>query len=301
MKLIKAAIVYKAELPTDLDALNEHLEERRFAPPLSLELRSAGFVAVTDEHSRLAASFPGGIAFRVRIDEKVLPGAVIKAEVAKTIATIQQEQGRKPGRKERAEIKEGVMVDLAQRALVRTAASLTCFYHSASGYLIVPTTSKKIADTCVTLLVAAVGSVKTETINVSEVKHGLTTRLKKWLGGDLDAFGAFSPCDQAALADGGKRKLTVKMGELQTAREGLTAAIERAFGVTSLGFEHKGIEFRMTDEFRLKGLRRLEEEVATDDEDPWATDAMADVEATVGILDELTQMLAYKDETAEAA
>lgn len=303
MNLIKAAIIFKAEIPTSIDTLHAHLTEKEFSPIQALELRTAGFVPVNDEAGeRLVSSFPGGLAFRVRVDEKVMPGSVIKAEVAKAIETIRVEQGRKPGRKEKAEIKDGVMHDLAQRALVRTAASVTCFYHVASGYLMVATTSKKIADTCVTILVHAVGSVKTETINVSDVKHGLTKRLGDWLSGNLEAFGDFNPCDQAALSDTSKRKLTVKMGALETAREGLTAAIQRGFSVTSLGFEHEGVQFRLTDEFRLKGLHKIaEEQVAEEDKDPWATDAMAEVEKVVGIIEELAEMLSYKEEQKEAA
>ena len=301
MKLIKSAIVYKATIPTDTTALHNHLTERVFNPPMALELRSAGFIPVNEESGcTLVSAFPGGLAFRVRIDEKVMPGSVIKAEVEKQVENIVLATGRKPGKKARAEIKEAVIADLAQRALVRTAASITCYYHEESGFLIVPTTSQKIADTCVTLLVHAVGSVKTETIHVSDVKHGLTTRLKNWLGGDMDAFGAFNPCDQAALADTEGRKLNVKMGSLQTAREGLEAAIRRDFSVTSLGFGHQGVEFRLTDGFRIKGLRS----VAQDDQmrevgdDPWVADAMEQVETVVGIISELVELLSYKDPCA---
>lgn len=296
MKLIKSAIVYKAEIPASITTLHNHLSEQSFAPPMALQLRSVGFVPVNEESGcSLATSYPGGVAFRVRVDEKVIPSSIIKAEVDKIAESVLRETGRKPGKKHRAEIKDEVMVDLAQRALVRTVASVTCFYHNLSRFLIVATTSKKIANICISLLIKAVGSVKTETIHISEIKHGLTTRLNSWVNGDLDAFGAFSPADQAALADTEGRKLAVKMGSLQIAREGLSHAIQRGFTVTSLGFVHGEAEFRLTDDFRLKGLSHIDTTEEGDAEDLWASGAADQVATVVKIVNELVELLSYKE------
>ena len=199
MKLIKAAITYKATIPSDTAILAAHLAEKPFTECMEMDLRSVGFVAPTEDAYSLVQTFPGGLAFRVRIDEKIIPSGTVKAEVEKHVKAIKESTGRKVGKKERAEIKDAVMVDLCRRALVKTKASITCFYEIATGYLIVPTASKSIADVCTSLLVQAVGSVKTETINVSEVKHGLTTRLQKWLADDDQAQALAVPPGAALL------------------------------------------------------------------------------------------------------
>lgn len=297
MNAIKSAIVYRAEIPVDPTALHNHLTEEHFTPPLSTELVSSGFVAPSEGCS-LVAEFPGGLAFRVRIDEKILPASVVKAEVQKVVDSIMRTQDRKPGKKERAEIKENVMIDLAQRALVRTTASITCFYHAETKTLIVPTTSKRIADVCTSLLVKAVGSVKTETLNISGVKHGLTTRLKQYLddvGGD--AFGDFSPCDEVALQDTQNRKVAVKMAYLPNARQALEEALCAGFSVTSMGFHYKGIDFRLTYDFRLRGIHMPE--TCESEETTWESETAAQVEAVVAIVSHLIELLSYQPEAAE--
>lgn len=300
MKLIKAAITYKATIPTDTAALAAHLAEKPFTECMELELRSVGFVPPTDESTGLVQTFPGGLAFRVRIDEKIIPSATVKAEVEKQVAAIKASTGRKVGKKERAEIKDGVMIDLSRRALVKTKASITCFYEIASGYLIVPTASKGIADLCTSLLVQAVGSVKTETINVAEVKHGLTTRLQKWLDDDDQAFGDFQPCDEVALAAEG-RKIGVKMSGLDQARAGLNEAMLKGFQVTSIGFHFGGMDFRLTSDFHLKGVTFTEHDLPEEEENLWVTEAAMQVKKVSTVINELSEMLSYKDAVQEAA
>ena len=53
----------------------------------------------------------------------------------------------------------------------------------------VNTTNKNIAGMAVAMLVKVVGSVKTETINISDIKNGLTTRLKNYINGVANAEG----------------------------------------------------------------------------------------------------------------
>jgi recombination associated protein RdgC len=246
----------------------------------------------------LVQTFPGGLAFRVRIDQKIIPAATVKAEVEKRVEAAKVHTGRKPGKALRAEMKHEVMDELCRRALVKTVASITCFYDIANGYLIVPTSSKKIADVCTSLLVHAVGSVKTETINVSNVKHGLTTRMLRWLDDDAEAFGAFAPCDEAALAAEG-RKVAVKMLSLQQARDGLKEALRDGLHVTSIGLHFDGIDFRLTSDFTLKGIAFADPSVPEEEEDLWAADAAIQAGKVSAVINELTAMLSYQDAATE--
>lgn len=293
MKLIKAAITYKATIPTDVDALIAHLEEKQFTECGELQLRSTGFVPVI-EGGALVERFAGGLAFRVRIDDKIIPSAAVKAEVEKRAKAIEAQTGRKPGRKERAEIKEVVLLDLARRALVKTTASVTCFYEVATGYLIVATSSGKVSDHCVSLLISAVGSVKTETLHVSDAKHGLTTRLKEWLADD-EGFGDFQPCDEVALVNEG-RKVSVKMSSLQQAHSGLTEALLSGFSVKSIGFHHGSVDFRLTDDFQLKRIHFVTEDLQHEDDNWWSGEAAVSVKAVSDIISQLVEMLSYKAE-----
>ena len=292
-QLIKAAIVYVAQLPS-ADALAEHLAEMAFTELQPTQTRSVGFVAPS--MGGLVTEFPGGLAFRVRIDEKIIPASAVQKEVAKR-AEAWELTGQKAGKKVRQDLKDDVLLDFAKTAFARTSA-ITCFYERETNYLIVPTTGRRLSDMITSALVGAVGSVKTETINVSNVKHGLTKRLTDWLGGEDSSFGPFDPCGEAALAQE-KRKVTVKMGGLQAASSGLKEALAGGFEVTSLGFTHDGqTEFRLTHDFHLRGIEFSHP--PTEEDDLFIAEAALEVSAVSAIVAELCDMLGYAEPAAVA-
>lgn len=296
-QLIKAAIVYKAHVPVDRSALHNHLAEKSFAEILLTQSLSVGFVPPRDDCG-LVTEFPGGLAFRVRIDEKILPASAIRRELDQRVAFIFKSSGRKVGKKERAEIKEYVTLDMLARAFVKTS-ELMCYYQIATNLLIVPTTSRKLAGMMVSQLVQAVGSVKTETIHVSDVKGGLTTRLKNWLdheSGEFstgEGFGVFHPCGDVALAQA-ERRVTIKMDALQAASSALNEAIGQGFGVTSLGLaDEDGNEFRLTEQFHLKRISLTTK--PEDQDDLFAAQAALEVSAVGGIVTKLCDLLGYEE------
>jgi len=294
-QLIKSAIVYNAELPSP-GALQSHLESAQFVEPLSLQTKSVGFVPRT-EGSTLVEAFAGGLSFTVRIDQKIIPASVVKAELVKRVKDVERVTGRKPGKKERAELKLAVLDEIARRALIRTTL-VTCFHHTATNMLIVPTTNPKLAGTVVSDLVNAVGSVKTTTIHVSHVQQGLTTRLKKWLADDETAFAGLHPCGEAGLAQD-TRKVTVKMGDLASARSGLNEALSSGFEVKSLGFLFSaGTEVKLTDEFRLRGISFAHPPCEGDD-GLFEAEAALEVQEISSVVTFLCEMFGYQEAKPE--
>lgn len=301
-QLIKSATVYKAEIP-GADALRAHLAEKPFTECQPSEIRSAGFVPVNEDD--LVVEFPGGLAFAVRIDTKLIPSAAIAKETRRLTERFENMEGRKPRKAERLEIKDAAVLSLAQTAFATTAL-IRAFYHRETGYLIIPTTSTKLCDQITSLLVQAVGSVKTETIHVSGVKHGLTTRLKNWLGhqsgefSDGEGFGAFHPQGEVAMSQE-KRKITIKMGGLEMAESAIKEAFAGGFEVTSLGLTFNGTtEFRLTQDFKFKGIGFATTPDA-DDEDAYgiAATAALEVSSMVDVISHLIELLKYKEAAGE--
>lgn len=301
-QLIKSASVYKAELPT-ADALRTHLAEKPFTECQPNEIRSAGFVPVNEDD--LVLEFPGGLAFGVRIDTKIIPSSAIQKETRRLTERFIEMEGRKPGKVDKFNLKDAAVLSLARTAFVKTAL-IRVFHHRDTGYLIVPTTSNKLCDQITSMLVQDVGSVKTETIHVSNVKHGLTTRLKNWLAhasgeqSDGEGFGAFHPRGEVAMAQE-KRKITIKMGGLEMAESAIKEALAGAFEVTALGLTFDGqTEFSLTQDFKFKGIGFA---TTPDGEDDGAyglaATAALEVSALAAVVTELCTMLAYKEGSAE--
>lgn len=291
MQFIKSASVYKATIPS-AELLKTHLAEKPFTDPMPTEATSVGFVP--RESGELVTEFHGGLSFQVRIDEKIVPASVVKTETEKVVKKIAQEQGRKVGRKERKDITEGVVMSLRAVALVKTAV-IACYYNTNDEYLIIPTTKQRFCDVITSSLIDAVGSVKTQTIHVSNVKQGLTTRLQDWLAseGESESFGDFHPHGDVSLTDG-SQKLTAKMVSLQTANDGLQEAIKKDFRVTSIGLQMGETSFRLTHDFKFRSIETLQTEEGDQSENIWAHLASVEVLIISAVLNKLCDMFGYK-------
>lgn len=298
-QLIKSAILYSAVLPP-LAELETHLALQGFMEPLGLQVKSLGFVP-REDFGPLVEGFAGGVAFTVRLDQKIIPGSVVKAEVAKRAAGVERLTGRRVGKKEKIDIRFEVIDELAQRALVRTTL-LTCYHHTASNTLILPT-NKKLAEEVVHALVMAVGSVKITSIHVNGVSNGLTERLKEWLS-DSEDFGrdGVYPTNEVALEQDG-RKVSVKMGDLQSATAALKEALTSGFYVKSLGLAFpQGTEARLTSDFHLKNILMYAAADTGEGEDEaptFAAQASLEVAEVVEVAQILCEMFDYQAPTDE--
>lgn len=298
MKLIKNAIIYKAELPA-AHLLSDHLAERLFSDPQPTEAGSLGFIK---RGENLVDVYPGGLAFTVRMADKIIPAAAVKAEVEKRAKALAESTGRiKVPKSIRREIADEVTLEFRLKALVKVT-EVTAFYNLQTRHLIVATSRQKVADSVTSLLVHAVGSVKTETINVSSLKHGLTTRIGAWLAGnDDDAFGDFNPIGEIALSMDGQ-KVSVKVMSLENAKQGLTEALSSGMTVDSVRLcSHSELTFKMTSDFHLKSIDFPSSDDSVEAEDMWLHEASVQVVHVSGLITALEELFSYKEEVKEAA
>lgn len=296
-KLIKNAIVYSAELP-DADVLRTHLQQERFSEMTSLEWSSAGFVEIPAT-GELVSTFEDGLAFAVRYDTKILPAGVIRAETEKRVKAIESAEFRKLSKKDKLAIKEQVTDDLLAKALTKTAI-VTCYYEPKKQYLVVPVSSKQLADVVTGQLVHAVGSVKTTTINISNVKLGLTTKVGEWLAdAESDTFGwDLQPGGHVKMV-GEAESVSFDMTALDKARAGIEEALAKDFQVAELGmvFQER-TSFRLTHEFRFKGFEfDYEPTEAEDKREAWNWDASLQLLEIGCLIDAMCDLLGYKEPT----
>ena len=302
-KIIRNAFVYKADLPNS-KLLEQHLQDNAFVELGPLDGNRMGFVPVPQGFDYVER-FEGGIAFAVRYDEKILPGSVVKQEVAKRCKAIREIDGYAPGRKMRKEIEEMVVQELLAVALIRSK-TITCYYNIDERFLIIPVSSKTISGMITGKLVRAVGSIKTETINISDVKMGLTTRLTAWVHGDEEAFSEnFNLGDVVQLqrVTEKKEKISFDLEMLDNAKEGLSEALSANFHVTSLGMDHGSVSFRLTSDFHFKAVAFGYE---TDDPENayegWLQDAAIQVLEFSRVVTSLCDLMGYKEpESMEVA
>lgn len=304
---IKAARSYRMELP-NVAFLNEHFETLLFRDLAPTDPFGIGFVAPTESGSLVVPTTDPGIAvFAVRYDEKILPAAVIKAEVAKTIADIYEREGRRVGRKEACDIRETVLPSLLAKSHTKTTV-IRCFYNYRAKLLIVPTASKKYADAVTSLMVKAIESIKATTIYVAGANGSLTSRLSNELFdiGDL-GFETFDLSGKCVLKDAEGGKVAIDLFSLNEAAQAVQEAMGRGATVEEIGLEFAtGVTFRLTKDFVLKGIKWSDEAMPKDDQDDdvdadYSTrnDMAAEVFVITRIVDDLCKMLGYKEPGAE--
>jgi len=265
----------------------------------------SGFVAV-EPIGDLVAEFPGGYAFSLRYDEKIVPGSVVKDELKKRVAHYEKSNGHKPGHKTIRELKADVVVTLCAKALVRTKV-ITALYHIEKQLLIVPSTSKRMKGILMGQLVRVVGSVKTTTINVSKARGSLTTRLASYItGADLLAFEGFDLNGRVTLTGvESSNKTMFDLDDLDNATNGISEALNAGNQVAEIALGMLGVNFRLAADFTLKGIKFDEGSIAEqEDTDPvevFKHEAGEQLHMVTAIVGELCTMFGYKPTVDDGA
>ncbi|MBP8272023.1 MAG: recombination-associated protein RdgC, partial [Sphaerotilus sp.] len=89
------------------DQIESGLDKGRFAECGATQEQSAGWVPPRGPaDGPLAETVRGQWLMRLQIEQRVLPGAVVKRRIDEIAAEIERTTGRKPGRKQTKELKE---------------------------------------------------------------------------------------------------------------------------------------------------------------------------------------------------
>ncbi|WP_226986106.1 recombination-associated protein RdgC [Ramlibacter tataouinensis] len=149
MPLFKNIVVYRIgpdwQAP-DLDTLEEALRRQAFAPCQPTQPLSAGWVAPRgQEHGALAESVDGQWILKLAVERKTVPGGAVRTELEARCKALEAERGRKPGRKEKAEIKEEIVLTLLPRAFSKRAAHMV-WLDAQQRTLVVAAGSMKAAE-----------------------------------------------------------------------------------------------------------------------------------------------------------
>ena len=119
--MIKNAFVYRVRGATELGsaALIEALSTNNFAPCAPTQEKSVGWVAPRETNGALVESIDSQWIAELAIETKSVPKSEIDKFVAAAVDRIEQETGRKPGKKERRELKEEALVSLLPNAFAK--------------------------------------------------------------------------------------------------------------------------------------------------------------------------------------
>ena len=307
MTILKSATVYVVDLP-DAGAMRRHLAEMPHVDLTETMFARGGFVA-RDGAISLVTDIAGGYSFRYRWDEKIMPQAAINAEVQHDLAKIVEchaDLSRQELKKLKGEIREAVITRMLKVAFVKTTV-VDVFYLPDRKYLVVPSVSKDFCSGLLYAVTQCVGSLKSSTIHISNLKLGITTKLRSDLvdvGYEQSAFYPFCCGDHINLVGEHGAKVTVSNG-IESAKQGVIDAISNGFMQVScieLYAQDGASTFRLTSDFRFKSINleisSEDEEIPADDIDGiWRSEAAVQLALFAGIVDDLCELMGYEPET----
>lgn len=221
--------------------------------PGPLEMATSGFISPTGD-GNLSLEQAGAYWLAIGNCEKILPAAVVNDFVAARIEHIEENEGRKPGGRERKRIKDDILYELLPRAFVKTSR-IDAFLDDKAGALFVNAATARKADQATSAIRDLLGTFPALPINAENAPRRVMTG---WLAGGAmpDGLTLGESCELREPIDGGgvlrARNQELSSEEIQHHLEAgkQVAAIELCWQ------DH--ITFTLTDGLQLRGIKWLD-------------------------------------------
>lgn len=155
--MFKNLTVYRIgpDWTADAGAIESALDKLRFVPCGATQQESNGWVEPRGEdHGPLVETVAGQLFLKLKFEKRLLPGSVVKERVDEIAEQIEQETGRKPGKKLTKELKEQAVLELLPMAF-KKQSSLMVWIAPRERLLVIDAGSQGRADEVVALLVKA--------------------------------------------------------------------------------------------------------------------------------------------------
>ena len=165
----------------NLEIAERNFNSNRFVECGLSQEESIGWIEPRGEkNGLLIEAISGQWIGKLMFESKILPNSVVKENVEKIVARIEDSTGRKPGKKEKKEIAEDVRNDLLAKAFTKKSASFV-WINTVENMLVIDTHSQCRADQIVTALVKSIDSfvvtpIQTQTSSAVSMAHWLTTQ-----------------------------------------------------------------------------------------------------------------------------
>ena len=225
----------------DFDFLEEHTVD----DPSPTSWSSMGFANV--QNDELVIDVQGaGFLVMVQINERILPASVQKEKIAVRIADIERRDGRKPGKKEYAQVRDEVILELLPDAFIKRKTVPVLFIKQ---HMYIFATSAKTCDDVIMMLIRALPDNRLAASMLSNcvtnnIVGALTTLAKEGTASSNDQeWSMFQTTDVALLK--GENKETIRIKDKGINTHDVQTLLKQKYEVTALGLEF--IEAGSTD------------------------------------------------------
>ena len=238
-----------------IDQVEQALAKAPFAECAATQEKSAGWIPPRGEaHGALAESVGGQWILRFMVEAKVLPGSALVRKVKEKAARIEQETGRKPGKKESRELKDEAKLDLLPMAFTKQA-SMWVWIDPAARLLVLDSSSQGRADEVVTLLVEALQGLSVSLISTHASPQAA---MAHWLKEQEPPVG-FTVDRECELKSASEEKAVVRYARHPLDIEEVQAHIDGGKLPTKLALTWDDrVSFVLTDRLQLRKVQFLD-------------------------------------------
>lgn len=239
-----------------LNQLEAALQKAPFVECGATQEKSAGWVPPRGEaHGALVESIGGQWIARLMIETKTVPGDALARKVKEKAERIEQETGRKPGKKETRDLKEEARLDLLPMAFTKRATTWV-WIDSQARALVIDTISQARADEVASSLVEllppgfALALLNTKTAPQAAMAH--------WLNEQEPPEG-FTVDRECELKSQDEDKSVVRYAnhplDIQEVQDHIKAGLQPTR--LALTWDDR-VSFTLTQQLQVKGIRFLD-------------------------------------------
>jgi recombination associated protein RdgC len=261
--MFKNLVIYRATgangVPweADLGDVEAALQAGRFLPCGATQPVSSGWVPPRrgepgrDAQAPLVESVGGQWVLRLMVEQKVLPGAVVKRRVEELARQAEAATGRKPGKRQTKELKEEAVLALLPQAFTKQASAFV-WIDPRAGLLMVDAGSARRAEEAATLLVQALPGLS---LRLLQTQTAPATAMAAWLV-EGEGPAGFSVDRECELKSTDEMKSVVRYARHPLDTDEVRAHVQAGGKQpTRLALTWKGrVSFVLTDTLQIKKL-----------------------------------------------
>ena len=300
--MISNAIIYRiAPLwPADLPAIEQALAKAPFIECGATQERSIGFVPPRGEEcGALVEAIGGQWIARFKTETKAIPAEVLARKVAEKAERIEQETGRKPGKKECRELKDEAKLDLLPMAFAKQASTWV-WVDPRSLTLVLDTSSQGRADEVVTLLVESLPGLS---VSLLDTQTSPQAAMAHWLKEQEPPVG-FTVDRECELKSANEEKAVVRYARHPLDIEEVQAHIDAGKLPTKLALTWDDrVSFMLTEGLQIKKVSFLDTvfEGTKADDGGFDTDVAIATGELVKLIPDLIEVLGGESESGVAS
>ena len=275
------------------------MDSQQFAPlSASTQDRSVGWVPPRgEEHGALLERVGDFVFAKLAIETKTVPSSEISKKLDEVVDQIEEQTGRKPGKKERRQLKDDILLALLPNAFPKRK-DVAVMIDSVNGYVVVDSATQSAVDEAITLLVRA--GLEVALVQTITSPNGF---MAQHLVEEEVSDSQFIVGRECELVSTGEDKAKVTFKNHHLLNDEIREHLLQGKHVTKLAFtDERDTSFVLTEKLQLKKLKFAVVTSSADEaQDAFDADALLAGHAITGLIADLVQAMGGLYEQQESS